>query len=166
MIISLIVAIGKSNQIGLNNKMLWHVPEDFKNFKKVTMGHCIVMGRKTYESIGRLLPGRTSIILTRDKGFVCEGAHVFHSKQEIIDFALTKNEDELFIIGGSEIYDLFIEEADQFYMSKIDFDGPADKFFPSVDFSKLKLIDSSDYDRADKVPSWTYRVYKKISKGC
>ena len=125
--ISMIVAYGKNWEIGLNNEMLWHISEDFKNFKTITSGHHILMGRKTFESIGKPLPNRTSIVLS-NSGFKHEGVHTFNDIQEAFNFARESAEEELFIIGGANIYETLFPYVDKMYLSEVDFEGVADAF--------------------------------------
>ena len=108
--VSLIVAMDKNNLIGGDNKLLWHIPEDLKYFKKVTMGKTIIMGRKTYDSIGRALPGRTNVIISRDKSLEIEGCEVFNDVNEAI-----KEYPEAVIIGGANIYGQVIDQVDKMY---------------------------------------------------
>ena len=131
--ISMIVAYGKNWEIGLNNEMLWHISEDFKNFKTITSGHHILMGRKTFESIGKPLPNRTSIVLS-NTGFKHEGVHTFNDIQEAFNFARESAEEELFIIGGANIYETLFPYVDKMYLSEVDFEGVADAFLKPIDF--------------------------------
>ncbi len=132
MMISLVVAHGKNREIGFQNKLLWHIPEDLKNFKKITMGKTMVMGRKTFESIGKLLPGRETWILSNSKNFYVPGATVFRDKESLLAFAQEKlkRDDELLIVGGEMIYRLFLPESKRVYLTTVDFEGEADAFFP------------------------------------
>ena len=113
-----IVAIGKNNEIGKNNKLLWHLPEDLKNFKEITTGKTIIMGRKTFESIGRVLPNRRNIILTRQAGKIIDGGEVFHSLEEVVNLFENTNE-EVFIIGGADLYNEMMPKFDKLYISFI-----------------------------------------------
>lgn len=131
----MIVAIGVQRQIGANGKMLWHISDEFKHFKKTTMGHTLLMGRKCFESIGRPLPGRTTIIMTRDKNYQQEGCLVAHSLDEGIELARARSEDELFIAGGGEIYQQGLPKVEKLYLSIVDYNGDADVFFP--DYTQL-----------------------------
>lgn len=137
MIISLIVAIGKHNQIGLDNGLLWSLKDDMKNFKNKTSGHCILMGRKTFESIGRPLPNRTNIIISKTMSSDNEKLFIFKDIKEGIEFAKQKGENELFIIGGSEIYNYFLQNklVDKIYLTQVDYDGEADAFLYNIDFN-------------------------------
>jgi len=147
MIISMIVAIGKERQIGAGNKMLWHISDEFKHFKKTTMGHTLLMGRKCFESIGRPLPGRTTIIMTRDKSYQQEGCLVVHSLKEGIELARSRAEEEIFIAGGGEIYQQGLALTQKLYLSIVNYNGEADVFFP--DYTKLlweELINEKHQD--------------------
>ncbi len=165
MTISMIVAYGKNWEIGLNNQMLWHISEDFKNFKTITSGHHIMMGRKTFESIGKPLPNRTSIVLTRGD-FKHEGVHTFDEVQKAFDFAKESGEEELFIIGGANIYATLFPYVDKMYLSEVDYEGEADAFLKPIDFSSWDLLEEKYYENIIKngertSPSWTFRVYNK-----
>jgi len=134
----MIAAMGKNRVIGLNNKMPWHLPADLKWFKKITLGSPIIMGRKTYESIGFPLPGRLNIILSRNKQLEIKGCSVVNSLDAALQLA--KNEaqpsQEVFITGGSHLYEKFLNNADRLYLTLIDEDFEGDTFFP--DYSQLK----------------------------
>lgn len=129
--ISLIVAMAHHRVIGVNNTLPWHLPEDLKRFRALTMGHHIVMGRKTYESLGRLLPGRTTVIVTRNKQFRVEGALIAHSLEQAI--AQCQQDEEIFIIGGAELYQQALQHADKLYVTEIDLEVQGDAFFPEID---------------------------------
>jgi len=164
--ISMIVAYGKNWEIGLDNQMLWHISEDFKNFKAITSGHHILMGRKTFESIGKPLPNRTSIVLSK-KGFSQDGVHTFSDIQEAFNFARENAEEELFIIGGANIYETLFPYVDKMYLSEVDFTGKADAFLKPIDFSKWDLCEQKDYEEIlneegkVKSPSWKFKVWTK-----
>ncbi len=129
MIISIVVAVSKNNVIGKDNQLLWKLSDDLKRFKKLTTNHCIVMGRKTYDSIGKALPNRTNIIITKNKNFHVDDAIILHNIQDVIEYAKSKNETELFIIGGGEIYKQALEITNKIYLTKIDVDIDGDTFF-------------------------------------
>lgn len=164
--ISMIVAYGKNWEIGLNNQMLWHISEDFKNFKTITSGHHILMGRKTFESIGKPLPNRTSIVLSK-KGFSQDGVHSFSDVQDAFNFARKNAEEELFIIGGANIYKTLFPYVDKMYLSEVDFKGKADAFLKPIDFSTWDLCEQKDYeeilseDGKVKSPAWKFKVWTK-----
>lgn len=126
--LSIIVAIANHQVIGFNNTLPWHLPEDLKRFRALTMGRHIIMGRKTYDSLGRLLPGRTSVIVTRNRDYSVEGALVAHSLEEAI--ALCNNDDEAFLIGGAELYQQGLALASKLYITEIALDVNGDAFFP------------------------------------
>lgn len=126
--IHLIVATSKNNQIGIDNKLPWHIPEDLKYFKEKTKHHTILMGRKTYESIGRPLPDRTNVVLTRDLTFKADGIVICHTFEEALNLCHTQ--DETYIIGGGEIYTLFLPFADRLYITAVDKVIQGDTSFP------------------------------------
>jgi len=163
--ISMIVAYGKNWEIGFNNQMLWHISEDFKNFKSITSGHHILMGRKTFESIGKALPNRTSLVLS-NSGFEHEGVHTFTDVQEAFNFARQSAEEELFIIGGANIYETLFPYVDKMYLSEVDFEGVADAFLKPIDFSTWDLEKEKSYDEIlehgkIKSPAWKFKVWVK-----
>ncbi len=164
--ISMIVAYGKNWEIGLNNEMLWHISEDFKNFKTITSGHHILMGRKTFESIGKPLPNRTSLVLTRGE-FKHEGVHTFSDVQEAFNFARANAEEELFIIGGANIYETLFPYVDKMYLTEVDFEGEADAYLKEIDFSAWDLAEEKNYDAIlsedgkIKTPAWKFKVWVK-----
>jgi dihydrofolate reductase len=126
--ISLIVAMAKNRVIGINNTLPWHLPPDLKHFKSLTMGHHIVMGRKTYESIGKPLPGRTSVVVTRNAGYAVSGVLVVNSLPAAIQAC--GDDKEIFVIGGAELYHHAITLADRIYLTEIDADIDGDAHFP------------------------------------
>ncbi len=137
-LISIIAAIGENREIGKNNKLLWHIPEDFKRFKEMTSGYPVIMGRKTFESIGKPLPNRTNIIITRDKNYKSENCLITYSLEEAIQLAKTKDDKEIFIIGGGQIYEQAIGIADKLYLTVVKGGFDADTFFPVYSrFSKI-----------------------------
>lgn len=151
-----IVAIGKNNEIGKNNKLLWHLPEDLKNFKEITTGKTIIMGRKTFESIGRVLPNRRNIILTRQAGKIIDGGEVFHSLEEVVNLFENTNE-EVFIIGGADLYNEMMPKFDKLYISFIKKeDKDAVAFFPKIDFLDWEVVERKDNEE------WDFRVLKRI----
>ncbi|PCJ18212.1 MAG: diacylglycerol kinase [Candidatus Cloacimonadota bacterium] len=135
--ISLIAAIGLNNELGFDQKMLCHLPSDLKYFREKTLNKKIVMGRKTYESIGRVLKERVNIILSKSSGFKVDGATVFNDFKSLMS-ALNKYDEEIMIIGGAKIYSLFMPYAKKLYLTKINSNFQADTFFPEYfDFTKI-----------------------------
>lgn len=129
--IILIAAVAENNALGKNNDLLWHLPKDFKRFKEITSGHHIIMGRKTFESFPKPLPNRTHVIITRQKNYVCEGCIVVQDLEKAIAVC-PKNED-IFVIGGGEIYSQSIHLADQLDITRVHHSFEADVFFPEID---------------------------------
>jgi len=140
--ISIICAIGKNKAIGKNNKLLWDIPDDLKHFKKITSGHPVLMGQKTFESIGKPLPNRLNIIMTRDKNFQPKNCLVVYSLEEAIEKANEADNQEIFFIGGGEIYRQALPYADKLYLTIVEDSPEADTFFP--DYSEFKNIISEE----------------------
>ncbi|HEY9278359.1 MAG TPA: dihydrofolate reductase [Methylotenera sp.] len=137
--LSIIVAVAKNRVIGINNTLPWYLPEDLKRFRALTMGHHIIMGRKTYDSLGRLLPGRTTVIVTRNTDYKVEGALIAHSLQDAI--ALCKDDDEAFLIGGAELYQEGLKLSNKLYITEIALDVAGDAYFP--EYSSDEWLESS-----------------------
>jgi dihydrofolate reductase len=144
--LSAIVAMASNRVIGANNQLPWRLPADLARFKRITMGHALVMGRKTYESIGRPLPGRTMIVVTRQRGYAPEGVKVAHSVDEAL--ALAQGDDEVFIIGGAELFAQTMDRIDRLYLTLIEREVPGDVSFPEVDLSTWKLIEQEHHPAA------------------
>lgn len=144
MTISIIVALDDKLGIGAKNRLLWRIKKDFAHFKTVTMNHPIIMGRKTHESIGRVLPDRTNIVITRDSDYAAPGCAVVHSLAEAIKLAQTKDDKEVFIIGGGDIYKQAVEQnlVDKLYLTKVKGDFQAEIFFPEYEHIFNKVITS------------------------
>lgn len=160
MILSLILAIGKNNEIGFGNKLPWHLPDDLKRFKETTREHSVIMGRKTYESIGRLLPERKNIIITRDKSYRAEGAVIVSSIEEAIKEC--ENEDEAFVIGGGEICKLALPYASQMYLTHVDTELPADSFFPEFDQKEWRVTSEEFHSKDEKhLYDFTFKRYER-----
>lgn len=134
MTLSIIVAMSKNSVIGKDNKIPWRLSEDLKRFKQITMGHPIVMGRKTYSSIGKPLLGRENIVITRDPNCSIEGVRMVHNLDEAIKGY--KPDEEIFVIGGAEIYKLALPQADKIYLTRIEKEFEGDVSFPSVDWNR------------------------------
>lgn len=149
MIISLIAAMDKNRGIGKNNTLPWHLPSDLKRFKRLTMGHHLMMGRKTYETIGKPLPGRVMIIVTRQKGYHAEGCIVVNSIQQAIIEAENHQEEELFVIGGGEIFRQIIDRADKIYLTNVHAEVDAYVYFPEIDPSAWELITKHDPEQLE-----------------
>lgn len=158
--ISIIVAIARDGVIGGGNALLWHISEDLRRFKSITTGHPVVMGRKTYESLGRPLPNRVNVVITRQRDFVAAGCSVVGSLQEALE--LFANEQEVFIIGGGEIYTQAMQVADRLYITDVDADYPGDTYFPQWDKSKWTLISSEHYEKGERFDKpFTFNDYER-----
>lgn len=157
--LSLIVAIAKNRVIGLNNTLPWHLPEDLKRFRALTTGHHIIMGRKTYDSLGRLLPGRTTVIVTRNPDYKVEGAIVLHSLEAAI--AACGDDNEAFLIGGAELYKDGLKLANKLYITEIHAEYQGDAFFPEFDASKWQVCESESH-KAENGLSFAYFTYQRV----
>lgn len=161
MTVSLIAAMSRERAIGADNKMLWHLPKELAHFKRTTLNKTVLMGRKTYESLGKPLPNRRNVILTRQTGLQIEGCDIVHSVEE----ALQKYGDgELMITGGGEIYQLFMPIADRLYLTEVDVNiANADAFFPEFDENQFQLISSEKVEKDEKNKySFTIHTYDRV----
>jgi dihydrofolate reductase len=165
MIVSIIVAASENNVIGRDNQLPWHLPADLKYFKQTTMGKPVIMGRKTFESVGRPLPGRPNIIITRQEDYAREGIIVTASLQEALDAAHAFEVDEVFITGGSQVFEQAIPTLVQrIYLTRIHAKVEGDAFFPELDREQWQLI-SSDPRPADEKHAYafTFEVWEKVA---
>ena len=159
--ISLIVAMATNRAIGLDNKMPWHLSADLKKFKAITMGSPIVMGRKTYESIGKPLPGRTNIIISRNLEYQQSDCLVFNNINTAIE-TIGKDAEEIFIIGGAELYKATLPHADNLYLTLIQQDFIGDTYFPEIDFKAWTEVSREDISDDPSV-NFSYS-FLKLSK--
>ncbi|GET45019.1 dihydrofolate reductase [Capnocytophaga felis] len=160
--ITLIAAASENNALGKNGELLWHLPEDFKRFKALTTGHCIIMGRKTFETFPKLLPDRTHIIITRQTDYAAEGCIVVSSLAEAIKKAMETDESP-YIIGGGEIYHLALDIADKIELTRVHatFDD-ADAFFPLIPENNWRLVSSQNVSKNEKhLYDFTFETYVK-----
>ncbi|MGE0131361.1 MAG: dihydrofolate reductase [Blastocatellales bacterium] len=162
MIVSIIAAMDRKRGIGVDNKLPWRLSADLKKFRELTMGHHIVVGRKTFESIGKPLPGRRMIIVTRDRTYKIEGCDVVHSVKEAIGMARGRGESEAFICGGAEIYAQTIGIADRMYLTFVDAEVSADVFFPGFDESAWVEKERLSYP-ADENNQYTF-TFKLLTR--
>lgn len=159
--ISFIVAMDKNRVIGKNNQLPWRLPEDLKFFKRVTMGHPIAMGRKTHESIGRVLPGRENIVITRQKEYRSEDCTVVYSVEDFVQYS-EKQSDEIFVIGGAEIFNETFAYADRLYITLIHEEFAGDTYFPEFDVSNWELISCEKGVKDNKNPyDYEFRIYNR-----
>ncbi len=162
MAISIIAAVGNQGQIGLNNKLPWRLRDDLENFKNLTTGNVIIMGRKTFESIGKILPNRTNVIISRNDDYDVDGVYVFSS----LDLALKKFKDKnIFICGGEEIYREALGGCytiDKLYITNVDYNGAADTFFPKIDYNSWKVVEEKKYPSGtDNQYSFSFKVFER-----
>lgn len=164
MIVSLVVAAAENNAIGKNNELLWHLPNDMKFFKNVTWGGVVIMGRKTFEALGKPLPGRVNIVITRQQDWKPDGLIVTASLEEALAKAAEANFKEGLVIGGGEIYKLAIEKADIIYITRVhaSFED-ADAFFPEIDEAKFELASNEDFEKDEK-HAYAYSFQKWVRK--
>ena len=157
---SIIAAISTNHALGKDNNLIWHLPADLKRFKKVTAGHHVIMGRKTYESLGRPLPKRTNIIITRDPNFKAEGCVVVHSLQDALDAA--KKDSNPYILGGAEIYRQSMDIVDELDLTFVHHEFEADVFFPEIDPLIWNEVSRQDFKRdASNKYDYSFVLYKK-----
>ncbi len=163
--VSAIVATAKNNVIGKDNDIPWYLPADLKYFKRVTLGHHIIMGRKCFESIGRPLPKRTNIIITRNTFFTASNALICHSLEDAFSIALDNGEEEVFVIGGGEIYRQAMPFVDKIYLTEVDLVIEGTVFFPDLSMNDWKLVTSESHQAdAKNEYDYVFKTYEKIVK--
>lgn len=150
MIVSLLLAMDRRRGIGLESRIPWRLSADMKQFKALTLGHHLIMGRKTFVSIGRPLPGRTTIVITRNPNFRPEGCLIAHSLEEALNLAQVRGEEEAFVIGGEQIFQLALPLADRIYLTRVDADVQADTYFPAFDEQAWVIKESYTHPADDK----------------
>ncbi len=159
--LSIIVAMSENRAIGLDGAMPWHLPADLKRFRALTTGHAIIMGRKTWQSIGRPLPDRQSIVITRDPAFQTDGASVVHDLDTAISAA--GDDQEIFIIGGGEIYQHALPRADRVYITFIHAEIEGDTVFPELDETTWALVDDERCEADERHEfAFSFRVYERV----
>ena len=160
--ISIIVAASENDVIGRQGELPWRLSDDLKHFKAITMGKPIVMGRKTWESIGRPLPGRQNIVITRQRGFVAEGCDVVASLDDAITAAGDVN--EIVVIGGSQVYALALPLAERLYITRVHADVEGDASFPAVDATRFCLVADEHHEADDRNEyDFSFRVYDRAT---
>ena len=159
--LSIIVAVSENFGIGKNNDLLWHIPDDLKRFKKLTTGHTIIMGKKTYESLPvKPLPNRVNIVITDVPGETFEGCEMAYSIEEAI--AKCPEDDECFVIGGGMIYKQFLDKVDKLYITFVHKNFAADTFFPEFDMKEWDLVDEENHQKDGNLGfSYTYTIYTR-----
>ena len=159
--VSIIVAIAQNGTIGDKNSLLWHIKEDMRFFRTTTSGHAVIMGRKTFESLGsKPLPKRTNIVITRsDVKF--EGALTAHSLEEAI--AMAEGDEEIFIMGGAQIYAIAMDVADRMYITRVERDYEGDTSYPEIDYSKWRLVSEERHERGEEYESpFAFLTYDRV----
>ncbi|HET8855146.1 MAG TPA: dihydrofolate reductase [Salinimicrobium sp.] len=160
--ITLIAAVGENNELGKDNDLVWHLPDDFKRFKKLTTGHHIIMGRKTFESFPKPLPQRVHMVITRQEDYNREGAIVVHSLEDAVKRSV-ENDSNPFIIGGGEIFRMSMELADKIELTRVHGSFDADVFFPEIDPKKWELTHSNFHEKDEKhAYAFTYLTYSRV----
>jgi len=163
MMITIIAAIAKNNALGKNNDLIWHLPADLKRFKKITTGHYIIMGRNTFESIGKPLPNRTTIIITRNKNYFKDGCLIAHSLEQALEMA--KDEEQVFVIGGAQIYEYAMQHnlVDALDITLVHQEFEADVYFPEIDSNIWEQVEIESFtaDEKNKL-DYSFVRYKKL----
>ena len=163
MIVSAIAAVDRNQVIGKDNGIPWYLPADLQYFKRTTLGHHVIMGRKSFESIGRPLPRRTNIVVTRDLFFTASNCLVAHSLEEAISIAVENEETEAFVIGGGEIYRQSMPFLDRVYLTRVDIEVEGDVFFPELPAEEWKLVSSEPHGQDKKNPmTYAFEVYERL----
>ncbi|MGY8947444.1 MAG: dihydrofolate reductase [Flavobacteriales bacterium] len=158
--ITLIAAAAQNDALGKDNDLIWHISEDLKRFKRLTTGHAIIMGRKTFESMPKALPNRTNIVLTKNENYKAEGAVVASTIEEAL--VLAGEDNQPFIIGGAQIYSLFMDHCNRIELTRVHHDFEADVFFPKIDTSKWTISKEEFISKTEDQPyNFTYITYDK-----
>lgn len=160
--ITLIAAMSENRVIGRDNDLAWHLPDDLKRFKELTRGHHVIMGRKTYESVGRPLPGRTNIVVTNQKDYKAPGCIIVHTLKEAIQKA--ENDSQPYVIGGGKIYDQALPLADTLELTQLHAKVEGDTYFPEVDTSKWQIVAKESHPADDKHEfAFDFLTYQRVS---
>ncbi|HMK27635.1 MAG TPA: dihydrofolate reductase [Chitinophagaceae bacterium] len=163
MTISFVVAAATNNAIGKDGKLPWHLPNDMKHFKNITWGMPIVMGRKTFESLGRALPGRKNIVITRQPGWKTEGAIAVKNIDDALFVARETDAKEIMVIGGGEIYKTLFDKAHRIYLTRVEVEPEADTFFPALHPEKWQLMSQQDHEADEKnAYNYSFQVWERI----
>jgi len=158
---SLIVAMDRNRVIGNGGRLPWHLPADLQRFKTLTMGHHIIMGRRTWESIGRLLPGRVSIVITRNLEYSAPGALLANSVREAL--ALANTDDEPFVIGGAQIFRAALPLARRIYLTEVLGEFPGDVWFPELPAHEWQQVHTEHHGATELEPAWDFSIYQRVT---
>lgn len=163
--LSLIAALARNRVIGRDNQLPWHLPADLRHFKATTLGKPIIMGRKTWDSLGRPLPGRLNIVVSRQRGLTLEGAEVFATLDAAIEraeaWAREKDAEELMLIGGAQLYELGLAQADRLYLTRVGLEPEGDAFFPEVDEAVWHMTSSVEHAASAEAPFHAFEVWER-----
>lgn len=163
--LSLIAALAENRVIGIDNSMPWHLPGDFKYFKATTLGKPIIMGRKTWDSLGRPLPGRLNIVVSRQTDLALEGAEVYPSLEAAVvraeQWALEQGASELMLIGGAQLYTQGLEQADRLYLTRVALSPQGDAWFPEFDEQRWKLVSDQPNPAQGDKPAYSFEVWER-----
>ena len=161
--INIVVSKASNNVIGAKNDLIWHLPNDLKHFKNITSGHPIIMGRKTFESLGRPLPNRTNIVVTRDQNWSAENIEIETSLSKAIE-AAQKIDQDIYIIGGGNIYKQAMEFADVLYITEVHHEFDGDTYYPEIDSDEWEEVEREDFKKDEKHPyAYSFVTYKRIN---
>ena len=163
MVISFVVAAASNNVIGLEGKLPWNLPNDMKHFKNVTWGMPVIMGRKTFESLGKVLPGRKNIVITRQPGWKMEGVVAVKSIEDALFVAAETDANEAMVIGGGEIFKTLFDKAKRIYLTRVDAEPEADTFFPVIDPQHWWLLSQKNYEADEKNPyNYSFQTWERL----
>ncbi len=164
MIISFVVAAATNHAIGKDGKMPWHLPNDMKHFKNVTWGMPVIMGRKTFESLGKPLPGRKNIVITRQPGWEAAGTVAVQRIEDALFVAKHADVNEVMVIGGGEIYKALFDKAKRIYMTRVEAEPEADTFFPVIDADQWQLMSLKNHEADEKNPyNYSFQTWERVS---
>ncbi|HBX55554.1 dihydrofolate reductase [Pseudomonas sp. UBA2684] len=162
----LIAALAQNRVIGRDNQLPWHLPADLKHFKALTLGKPIIMGRKTWDSLGRPLPGRLNLVVSRQPGLQLDGAEVFASLDAALEranaWARAEDAEELMLIGGAQLYEQGLAQADRLYLTRVELSPEGDAWFPEVNAADWRLASSIEHLAAEPVPAYAFEVWERI----
>ncbi|WP_275546844.1 MULTISPECIES: dihydrofolate reductase [unclassified Pseudomonas] len=163
--LSLIAALARNRVIGRDNQLPWHLPADLKHFKAMTLGKPIIMGRKTWDSLGRPLPGRLNIVVSRQPGLILEGAEVLATLEAAIEradaWARAEDAEELMLIGGAQLYELGLAQADRLYLTRVGLEPDGDAFFPEIDESAWRMASSVEHPASAETPFYAFEIWER-----
>jgi dihydrofolate reductase len=162
--LTIIVAVSENGIIGRAGDLPWHISADLKRFKRITMGHCLLMGRKTFDSVGRPLPGRRTVILTHDRDLSIEGAHVVHGFEEAVSACEAAQEDEVFVVGGAEIYRLALPKVEKVHLTRVHCVVQGDASFPELSKREWQLEWEEAHEaESEGGPAFTFQLWQRAT---